>query len=397
MHALTRRDLGRWLGAGVAAAAVRPLLAEAVPAAVRLSARPRSEAGGRRGSRLRLQSQQPHGKRDAEGPDGRVPPGIVERGAGRRGLPPLRGRSGLRERPAAGEDAPRPDRDAHVLEDLRHGRSPARICGRAASGDREARSAGGVGFGQRDRAGRGAGERGRRSLGGAGPQAKRSHPRSGRCGAGPSRVHHGPLAGALRDDRHAARGETADRGVAPARRRGRPAVPGNAQTPARHSGKTGGNGSVPARVRCVDGLRRTSGVATFCVPLSIRAMSRSTTGQGGNTTMKYLLLIYENEKRWETSGYDPKEMAEYRAFGKEFAKAILGGNALKPTAPATTVTVRDGKRLTTDAPVAGPKEQLGGSNLIEAERRPEARHVAGKIPGARFGSIEVRPIMTFDS
>ena len=48
--------------------------------------------------------------------------------------------------------------------------------------------------------------------------------------------------------------------------------------------------------------------------------------------MKYLLLIYENEKRWETSGYDPKEMAEYRAFGKEFAKAILGGNALKPHA-----------------------------------------------------------------
>ena len=207
------------------------------PARCRLCARPSPDAGGRRGPRLRLQSQQPHGERDAEGPDGRVPPGIVERGAGRRGLPPLRGRSGLRERPAAGEDAPRPDRDAHVLEDLRHGRSPARICGRAASGDREARSAGGVGFGQRDRPGRGAGERGRRSLGGAGPQAKRSHPRSGRCRAGPARVHRDPLAGELRDDRHAARGETADRGVAPARRRGRPAVPGNAQTPARHSGK----------------------------------------------------------------------------------------------------------------------------------------------------------------
>ena len=113
--------------------------------------------------------------------------------------------------------------------------------------------------------------------------------------------------------------------------------------------------------------------------------------------MKYLLLIYENEKRWEASGYDPKEMAEYRAFGKEFAKAILGGNALKPTATATTVTVRDGKRLTTDGPFAETKEQLGGFYLIEAKDLDEAIHVAGKIPGARFGSIEVRPIMTFDS
>jgi hypothetical protein len=113
--------------------------------------------------------------------------------------------------------------------------------------------------------------------------------------------------------------------------------------------------------------------------------------------MKYLLLIYENEKRWETSGYDPKEMAEYRAFGKEFAKAILGGHALKPTATATTVTVREGKRLTTDGPFAETKEQLGGYYLIEAKDLDEAIHVAGKIPGARYGSIEVRPIMTFDS
>ena len=170
------------------------------PARFRVCARPCPDAGGRRGARLRLQSQQPHGERDAEGPDARVPPGIAERGAGRRGLPPLRGRSGLRERPAAGEGAPRPDRDADVLEDLRHGGSPARIRGRAASGDREARSAGGVGFGQRGRFGRGSGEPGRRGLCRAGPQAKRGHPRPARGRVGPSRVHRDPLASKLRDD-----------------------------------------------------------------------------------------------------------------------------------------------------------------------------------------------------
>jgi hypothetical protein len=110
--------------------------------------------------------------------------------------------------------------------------------------------------------------------------------------------------------------------------------------------------------------------------------------------MKYLLLIYENEKRFE-KGYDPKEMAEYGAFGKEFGKAIVGGHALKPTSTATTVSVRDGKRLTTDGPFAETKEQLGGFYLIEAKDLDEAIHVAGKIPAARYGAIEVRPIMTF--
>jgi hypothetical protein len=110
--------------------------------------------------------------------------------------------------------------------------------------------------------------------------------------------------------------------------------------------------------------------------------------------MKYLLLIYENEQRWE-KGYDPVEMAEYGAFGKEFGAAIQGGNALKPTSTATTVRVRDGKRLTTDGPFAETKEQLSGFYLVDAANLDEAIHMAGKIPGARFGSIEVRPIMTF--
>jgi len=110
--------------------------------------------------------------------------------------------------------------------------------------------------------------------------------------------------------------------------------------------------------------------------------------------MKYLLLIYENEKRWE-KGYDKAELAEYGVFGQEFASAIASGNALKPTSTATTVRVREGKRLTTDGPFAETKEQLSGFYLVDAADLDEAINIAGKIPAARSGSIEVRPIMTF--
>ncbi len=110
--------------------------------------------------------------------------------------------------------------------------------------------------------------------------------------------------------------------------------------------------------------------------------------------MQYLLLIYENEKRF-AKGYPEAELAEYRAFGKEFASAIKGGNALQPTDTAATVRVRNGKALTTDGPFAETKEQLGGFYLVEARDREEAAAMAAKIPGARFGSVEVRPIMKF--
>ncbi|HEV2499684.1 MAG TPA: YciI family protein [Terriglobia bacterium] len=110
--------------------------------------------------------------------------------------------------------------------------------------------------------------------------------------------------------------------------------------------------------------------------------------------MQYLLLIYENEKRFN-QGFDQTELNEYRAFGKEFAGAIKGGNALQPTNAATTVRVRDGKPVTTDGPFAETKEQLGGYYLVEARDPKEAIAMAAKIPGARFGSVEVRPIMTF--
>ena len=110
--------------------------------------------------------------------------------------------------------------------------------------------------------------------------------------------------------------------------------------------------------------------------------------------MQYLLLIYDNERRW-SEGYVEAELGEYRAFGKEFAQAIKGGHALQPTSAAVTVRLRNGKPLTTDGPFAETKEQLGGYYLVEARDREEAIAIAAKIPGARFGSIEVRPIMTF--
>ena len=110
--------------------------------------------------------------------------------------------------------------------------------------------------------------------------------------------------------------------------------------------------------------------------------------------MQFLLLIYDNEKRY-SQGYEQTELKAYRAFGQEFAKAIKGGNALEPTGTAVTVRVRDGKAITTDGPFAETKEQLGGFYLVEARDREEAAHIAAKIPGAKFGSIEVRPIMVF--
>ena len=113
--------------------------------------------------------------------------------------------------------------------------------------------------------------------------------------------------------------------------------------------------------------------------------------------MQYLLLIYEDERRW--ANMKPAQMnaevGEYRAFGQEFAGAIKGGNALQPTKAAQTVRMRNGKALITDGPFAETKEQLGGYYLIEADTPEQAAAIAGKIPGARSGSIEIRPIQKF--
>jgi hypothetical protein len=113
--------------------------------------------------------------------------------------------------------------------------------------------------------------------------------------------------------------------------------------------------------------------------------------------MEYLLLIYENEKRFATASEADmgKEMGEYRKFNETCAGIIKGGNALQPTHEAKTVRVRDGKAATTDGPFAETKEQLGGYYLVNASSIDEALKAAAKIPGARHGCVEVRPIMTF--
>ena len=113
--------------------------------------------------------------------------------------------------------------------------------------------------------------------------------------------------------------------------------------------------------------------------------------------MQYLLLIYEDEKRWADLHSAPSktEIAAYRAFGQEFAGAIRGGNALQPTGTARTVRVRDGQPLVTDGPFAETKEQLGGYYLVEADSPDQAAAIAAKIPGARSGAIEIRPIQKF--
>ena len=112
--------------------------------------------------------------------------------------------------------------------------------------------------------------------------------------------------------------------------------------------------------------------------------------------MNYLCLIYGDETRWEQMSKPEMEktMGEYFEFTDGIKKSghYIGGNPLQPTRTATTVRVRNGKVATTDGPFAETKEQLGGYYLIEARDLNEALQVAARIPGARYGSIEVRPV-----
>ena len=85
---------------------------------------------------------------------------------------------------------------------------------------------------------------------------------------------------------------------------------------------------------------------------------------------------------------------QYAAFGKVMAERGLlqGGERLRPTSDATTIRVRNGETLSTDGPFAETKEQLAGFYMVDCKDLDEALEVAAKIPGARYGSIEVRPI-----
>ena len=113
--------------------------------------------------------------------------------------------------------------------------------------------------------------------------------------------------------------------------------------------------------------------------------------------MKYLLLIHDEEKSWgKLSEADRTQMlSEYRQFSESLKAAgqYISGSQLQPTSTATSVRVRNGKRMVTDGPFAETKEQLGGYYLVEAKDLDEAIGLAARIPSARFGTIEVRPLV----
>jgi hypothetical protein len=113
--------------------------------------------------------------------------------------------------------------------------------------------------------------------------------------------------------------------------------------------------------------------------------------------VKYMLLIYHEEKSWSQHTEIEREEVyrEYRdLIGQlESDRKYLTGDQLQPTATAVTVRVRDGQQLVTDGPFAETREQIGGFFLIEAKDLGEAKSIAARIPSARTGSIEIRPVV----
>jgi hypothetical protein len=112
--------------------------------------------------------------------------------------------------------------------------------------------------------------------------------------------------------------------------------------------------------------------------------------------MQYLLLIYHSEAEFgKTTEADKAALyQEYGQLREELSGKgqFVGGNQLATTTMATTVRVREGKRVVTDGPFAETKEQLGGYFLVDANDLDEAIAIAARIPSARNGTIEVRPI-----
>ena len=116
--------------------------------------------------------------------------------------------------------------------------------------------------------------------------------------------------------------------------------------------------------------------------------------------MQYLLMIYQNEVEYaqNDAATSQKMMGEYQTFTQSIIQSgqFKGGDRLQPTTTATTVRVRDGKTLTTDGPFAETREQLGGYYMVDAKDLDSAIAIAARIPGARIGSIEVRPIWVYN-
>ena len=116
--------------------------------------------------------------------------------------------------------------------------------------------------------------------------------------------------------------------------------------------------------------------------------------------MQYLLMIYQSEAEYDKidAATSKKILEEYGAFTQGIIQSgnFKAGDRLQPTTTATTVRVREGKTLTTDGPLAETREQLGGYYLVEATDLDTALAIAARIPSARYGSIEVRPIWVYN-
>ena len=110
--------------------------------------------------------------------------------------------------------------------------------------------------------------------------------------------------------------------------------------------------------------------------------------------MKYMLLIYGTDQAWDEAGREMcYEESTHLAHRLKAAGQYLAAAPLHPVTTATSIRVRDGKRLITDGPFAETREQLGGYFLIEAKDLDEATDIAAQIPGARVGTVEIRPVL----
>jgi hypothetical protein len=117
--------------------------------------------------------------------------------------------------------------------------------------------------------------------------------------------------------------------------------------------------------------------------------------------MRYLLTLYGDESLRDSSSPEElkRTMDEYTALTKEWLDKglMLSGEGLDPSSTATTVRVRGGERLITDGPFAESKEQLGGYYLVDCESIDEAIELAARVPLARHGAVEVRPVMNYEA
>src|SRR6185503_10445397 len=118
--------------------------------------------------------------------------------------------------------------------------------------------------------------------------------------------------------------------------------------------------------------------------------------RGGGTRVKYMLLICRDEAVWDQLGVTERQRIyeETRVLADELTSRgqYVAGHPLHPASSATSVRVRDGKRLVTDGPFAETREQLGGYMIIDVDNLDDAIAVAARIPLARTSTIEVRPV-----